>query len=944
MRRTLTSLVVGACLLGAGVGGSSLWAQPVVPPTDLPVAGSADGPKKVKEAGPPEMSQAALEAIGAAYLSDAEKKDLRVFHGVWQTGDLDSSARRATAALNQGAFDDPSLSDPTAPAEDRAEGMLARGELKEAIAALVGQTSMRACRIRASALEGLGQFDAAGREVDPVAKRLETEQLTSAADLTEGVRILMIRARVRGQDQKGGGDFRAMMNLLAHARDDLDRLYWPARLVEAELLYEKDNWDEAQNAAIEVLKLNPSAAAAWSLLGQMAVDAFDFDKAESVAARLDRLARSIDSPQEAAGVLDAEPEAGRLPGSVLADLIVARARLRQNDPEGAAERLKGTLTRFPQMRAALALQAAVVAEQYDFATTDRLLAEFDAMSPGSPEALLAVGKAVSENRQYAQAARYLEQAAARQPLAAEPWIELGLMELQAGRDAQARVALRKATDLDSFNTRAANSLKLVEELQSYSTVESEHFIVRYKPGIDAVLAPEMLGPLEKLYARVTGKGPGGIDYPMPGKTLIELMPDHAWFAVRIAGMPEIHTIAASTGPVIAMESPQAGPGHSVGAYDWPRVIQHEFTHTVTLARTANRIPHWFTEAAAVYLEDSPRDYSRCQLLADALREGELFGMDEINIKFVRPEKPTDRALAYAQGHWMYQYIIERWGERAPLDLMDRYAQGQRQDAAFKAVLGLNPPEFLAEFKVWAREQVVSWGLLPKPGQPSLGQLMLRGPGGTEDVSDMRRALQGLVDGAAWTAVGGAGLTAEFTPEAQKPDQASVDRWLAQYPEQADLLQLAVQARLDAAEGKPDESMIPLLERYAAARPVDPMPHMNLARLYLAGAGAGGADGGPAAAIPHLEFLDAREQHSGAYAIELARRYAAVGDWEKASAKAERATRVSPFDAEAREFAATVALKRGDLATAERHILALTVIEPDREIHKKRLEAVRGRMK
>jgi tetratricopeptide (TPR) repeat protein len=936
VRKTLTSWFVGGAVLWLGAWAAAQTAD--APPTDIP--------PPIKEAGPPEMSQAALQAMSAAYLTDEEKKDLRVFHGVWQPGDLDTPARRARAALTQGVFDDPSLADPSTPVEDRAEGMLARGELKEAVAALVGRESVRAVRIRAAALEGLGQFEAAAREVDPVVRMLETKALASASDLTDGVLILMIRARVHGQEQKGGGDFRAMMGMLARARDDLDPLYWPARLAEAELLYEKDNWDESQGAAVEVLKLNPSASAAWALLGQMSVDAFDFAKAESVAARLDRLARSLDSAQAGAGLPELDPEEP-LPGSALADLMMTRARLRQNDPDGAEARLTPTLERFPSMRPALALRAAIAAERYDFAAADRLLAEFDALSPGSPEALLAVGKAVSENRQYAQASKYLEQAAARQPNLSEPLIELGLMELQAGRDPQALAALRKATLLDSFNVRAANSLKLVEELQTYSTVESEHFVVRYKPGIDGVLAPEMLGPLEKLYARVTGKGPGGIDFQVPGKTLIELMPDHAWFAVRITGMGEIHTIAASTGPVIAMESPQAGPGHSVGAYDWPRVIQHEFTHTVTLARTANRIPHWFTEAAAVYLEDSPRDYSRCQLLANALREGELFDMDEISIKFVRPEKPTDRAQAYAQGNWMYEYIIVRWGERAPLDLMDRYAQGQRQDTAFRAVLGLSPEEFLAQFKVWAREQVVAWGMLPRPGQPSLGQLLLRGPGGTEDVSGVRRALQGLADGAAWTGVGGSGIVAAFKPDVQKPDASAIDRWLAEYPDQPDVLETALQMRLEAAEGKPDASMIPLLERYAEARPVDPMPHMNLARLYLgSGAGGPGADpsGGPERAIPHLEFLDAREQHSGAYAIELARRYAALGDWDSASAKAERATRVSPFDAEAREFAATVALKRGDLKTAERHIVALTLIEPDREIHEKRLEAVRGRMK
>src|SRR6185436_13057722 len=123
--------------------------------------------------------------------------------------------------------------------------------------------------------------------------------------------------------------------------------------------------------------------------------------------------------------------------------------------------------------------------------------------------------------------------------------------------------------------------------------------------------------------------------------------------------PQIHTIAAATGRCIAMETPRDGRGH-LGTYDWVRVVRHEFTHTVTLARTNNRIPHWFTEAAAVYLELSPRDYPTCQLLAGALDNDRLFDMTEINTAFVRPRRQSDRQQAYAQGHWMYEFILQQW--------------------------------------------------------------------------------------------------------------------------------------------------------------------------------------------------------------------------------------------------------------------------------------------
>ena len=76
-------------------------------------------------------------------------------------------------------------------------------------------------------------------------------------------------------------------------------------------------------------------------------------------------------------------------------------------------------------------------------------------------------------------------------------------------------------------------------------------------------------------------------------------------------------------------------------------------------------------------------------------------------------------------------------------------------------------------------------------------------------------------------------------------------------------------------------------------------------------------------------------------IELARLFASASEWDLATTKSERATTIAPFDADVRELAARVAIKSGRLDDAERHILALTQIEPDRELHVRRLDAVRG---
>ena len=859
----------------------------------------------------PNLAEPVLRAIEAPYLTDKERSDLRVFHGVWLESDLDDVNRRARAALVAGVWDDASLLDPGVDPLLRADAARLRGELREAISILEKNESIAGHRIRAEAFDALGETDNAEREVAAISDSLLRFKAESASELVDGVISFVVRANIQGRPAQ---DYRRMLELLASARDDMDRLYWPASLVEAKLLLDKDSTSDALGAIKQALMMNPACAEALALRGMVAVRSFDFDTAEQIATRLDAVAQRVTGDPESAS-----PYSG---------IILARAMLRQNDPDLAEELLAPTLDRFPTMREALALRCAIEAVRYRFSAAEKLLTEFDRLSPGSPQALFEVGAALSESRQYAESADYLERAAARRPNWPAPLIELGLLELQSGRDLRALDALRQVAELDPFNNRAANSLELIEELLTYDTIESEHFIVRFKPGVDRVMAREMLAPLERNHEIVAA----AIDHEPPVKTVIELMPNHRWFSVRITGMPAIHTIAAATGSVIAMEAPKIGPEHK-GEYDWVRVLRHEYVHTVTLSRTRNRIPHWFTEAAAVNLELAPRDEGAAMLLATALKGESLFDMREINIAFVRPEKPTDRSQAYAQGHWMYQFIIDQWGERAPLDLMDLYAQGLREDAAMRSVLGITQGEFFVRFKEWAWEDAKSWGVI---SEPSIEDLRIEATLAAEDASERAEAI--LEDAAmvAARSIAGLGGGAINELELVPVTEERVDQWLSAHPDHTELLAIKVAHALHESNDQAAYENAQLLERYAIASPIDPEPHRQLARLYL----SGDAISDRFEAIPHLEYLDIREQYSPAYAVELARLYAAQKQWDKAKTKSERATQIAPFDAGHRELAATIAIQSGDLITAERHIAALVDLEPGRKVHTKRLERIR----
>lgn len=920
-------------------------APPVVEQSGPNAARQAERSGPVSPSPMPPSPQAVDQLLDAAFLTPDQRKDKRIQFGRYTAEDLDTPARVARAALIRGAYDDPSLVAGDADPLDRAEAALRRGDFDAMFKDLGDIRTPRASRLRVEAFDHLSKYDDATKEAKPVIDDLLAGKLKTADDIAEGVRILAIRTRLRGPAQAGGSpaDYGAMMQLLADARTRLDRFAWPVILAEAELLYEKDNRSQAAEAMEQALALNPTSADAWTLLGRLTVDSFNFGSTERIARRLDLLAGDWSGA-------DPEDPGESLPGSVspLAAKLIARTQLRQSEGKLALEVLEPALTKYPNMPELLALKCAAEAVGFDFAASDSCLEQFDRAYGRSPMAHLAVGSALSEARQYERSRKHLLEAARRQPMDAEPHITLGLMLLQAGDDAGALTALEKSFKLDPFNVRADNSLRLARELQAYERVETPHYVIRYKPGKrpdgtagDELLACEMAGPLEANHDAVTGKPEagvrGGIDHVPAQKTIIDLMPDHQWFGVRIAGMPAIHTIAASTGPVIAMESPREGPKHQ-GSYDWVRVLRHEYVHTVTLSRTSNRIPHWFTEASAVFLENAPRDFSTVQLLTGVLVADKLFDFTDINIAFVRPRRPSDRSQAYAQGHWMYEYICARFGERAPLDLMDKYAAGVREEEAFSSVLGIGRTQFFEDFKKWARNQVVEWGMLPPEGDPTLKALLARQTLTKPDLEPERRsALERIASGKEEENDEDVELV-EATPELVKS-------LLEAHPRHPDVLELAVDDAVKAAGGKASPDMVPLIERYARARPVDPKPHRLLARMYLEAAGADASQlaAQAAAAIPHLEFLDAREQKSPTLAMELARRHAAIGDMDKAKLKAERATQLSPFDPRPRELAATIALQRKDVVSAERHIVALTKIEPDREIHARRLEAL-GRMK
>lgn len=824
-------------------------------------------------------------------LTEAQRRELMIFHGQWEELAELSPIEAIRIGLLKHDFKT-ELDDPDNPfpnAINRAEDRLS--ELVYLAAAgyrLAGQpddtnnlildfdlevTTPSNRFLLASAYEDLGQYQQAIAMLLPVRERVQANRasLTTAADLTAAAEAVLMLARLEGRP---AADFHLANELLSQAHEEVDPLYWPAYVAEARLLFEHGNPSQAIEAVSQALALNPRSSDAWYLLGTMMTRFFNFDAANRALEKLYDIS----------------------PHHPLGDALAVQIALRQKDVPAARLAVDRGLERYPEHRLLLALDAATHAMGYDEGATADAMADFDMLAPGNPLGVFHVGRALADARQYAMAEPYLAEAIRRQPGWSQPQLELGQLYMQWGDLERAAAQLQAAASLDPFHKDITNTLQLAQEMLGYATIETDRFIIRYRAGIDEVLARDMgrrLGEMADLFTERFGHTP-------EAKTQIDLMPDDEHFAVRVTGMPDIWTIAACTGDVIAMTPPRAGPKRAFGTFDWLNVMRHEYTHTVNLGQTHNRVPHWFTEGCAVNMETTGRRWSQYQLLAECYNNDKLFAFDELNWGFIRPTEDYHRSLAYAQSAWMMEYIEEAFGWDQAVALLAHFGEGAGDREAMREVFGMPVDDLMAGFLEWAGTQVEAWGMSdygnPAAAEPRLAQLL------------------------EWLSV----------RELDDPELAAL---IDAYRERPDVLR-AVAAR--AVNGEDTAAALAALNAYRDARPADPWTHRQLTRLAI-------MDGRAEDAIASMAYLDKVEGDAPEYAVELARVYRVSGDFEKALYFAERAVLREPYNPTFREQAATAAIQAGGWELGAFHIESLALLEPGRSIHQKRLSAVYRRL-
>ncbi len=595
---------------------------------------------------------AVIAAVGLAEVARAEGEYTRALailddaiHAA--PGQPEILARRADLLYSLGRWDDASKDAEAAIAKDE-KHFLARW-------------------VRARILRDKGDMPAADAEV-----RWFVREYTAAENEDRPVRdadTLLIIGQAGALNATWNNrpqQFSFILNEVYRDALKLDPDCWQAESLAGRLLLDKHNRADALDAFDKALKINPKATEALVGKGLVALEKLDLKDAESFA-------------EQALKVNPKHPAALRLKADVL---------LIGGDFATAEKLLTAARLINPRDEATLARLAAChffTGKAKDLAVLAKEVESFDAKPAHFYREL---ADCLDARKRYAKAEEYYRKAAELRPMVPDAQAALGMLLLRTGREAEARTNLEAAFKADPFNVRVANSIKVLEHLSAYATTETPHYVVRFDPKADKILAAFLADYLEVVHADLKER----YGYEPPGKVLVEVFSSREMFSGRTIALPGLPDVAAGacSGRVISFPSPTAAGGRPM---NWGRVIRHELTHAFNLLQTEHRVPHWLTEGLAVRSESGGRPPTWLAVLRDRHAKSQLLDLDTITLAFVRPRSQDDWPLAYLQALLYVEYVIQQYGEPAIGRLLEGYRTEHDTAIALKKAIGIEKTDF-----------------------------------------------------------------------------------------------------------------------------------------------------------------------------------------------------------------------------------------------------------
>ncbi len=756
-----------------------------------------------------------------------------------------------------------------------------------------------------------------GRKTDAIKTYKALEKAIARDDFTTDARSLVAAGMVLDRyailsGMKASEQAQNILhNYLQEAYRKADKNYWPANVTAGMFLLSKYKPRQAVEEFKLAEKINKRIPAVFVGRGIIHLQRWQFEQV----------------------VAETEKALKINPNCADAHLLKAATLLRWRKFDQVGPVIEKILKVNPNNIDALSLMAALQFRTYKPDKAKPFIERVEKINPKCAELYETIAQWLSAARQFDQAEKYFKKAMKMAPELAGPVTGLGRLYMQTGREKLAAETLNKAAELDDYRQDVINYVNLLKKLKDFQVKETEHFIIKVDGKQDAVLLDLLAEEAERIHGEICKD----FNHVPAEKTLVEMFPTHKDFSVRISGKGWIQTVGACTGRVIGMPAPDPIRSGMMGPFNWAVVLRHEYTHTVTLAATKNRIPHWFTEACAVWEQPDRRNYQAVGLLVKAVRNKKLYPVKSLSWGFIRPGSMKRgrgaRTLAYAQSEWIFEYVVEKKGYDAIIKMLDGFRDGWTQTKVFAEVLGTTEGKFDKDFRVWAIKQIASWGFdagtrptmrtAPKAAkanpksadaQANLAYALIMRRRYRQAEAPARRALK--IDPKHPRAL--AVLGSVLVNKKKYEEAVAIARRLEEVkPRSSTAARIIADSRL--AKHRWPEA-IAALETYKQRRPLDPYGYKKLAKLYM-------QLGQSKKAIPNLIELHRRTMRDPKYARQIADIYRTSATPEKALHYYKEVIHINPYDAGAYKAMAGLHLGKNQYDQAVSAMRGACLLEP-----------------
>jgi cellulose synthase operon protein C len=465
-----------------------------------------------------------------------------------------------------------------------------------------------------------------------------------------------------------------------------------------------DQFHDANSLFGEAVRSNPENLEAQVLWGDLFQDKFNNADAEiSYNKVLEINRRYVPALTGMAKISDPERVLQRTldinPRYVPALETYGTLLMRNDKEEQAKEFLDEALRNNPESIMALATLAADAALNERMDEYSGLEQRVNDFSPNSAVFHAEVADAFGNNYRFTEAVAYARKSIAADPRYWKGHTLLGSNLVRLGEEDEGKYHLELAFENDPFNVLTSNLLQVFDTLETYATLESEHFRVNMSHRDAGILWPYLEPLLEESWDQLTAKY--GYEPKVP--VILQIFERSEDFAVRSVGLPDIGPLVGICfGKVVTLISPDTLSAN------WQEIVWHELVHVWTLQMTANRMPRWVSEGISTWEEHEARpEWGRRQglELVRAVREGKLLPVGNLNEGFTGASSNADLGFAYFQSYLVVDYIAKEFGFEKLLELVNEYAHIREEEEMFRNVFDQSLEEFDTGFKMWIDQRV-----------------------------------------------------------------------------------------------------------------------------------------------------------------------------------------------------------------------------------------------